>query len=368
MLFNKKLLAWFQENGRNLPWRGINDPYKIWLSEIILQQTRIEQGRDYYMRFTEQYPTVTHLANASEEEVLKTWQGLGYYSRARNLHASAQFIANQLNGQFPNSYEGLLQLKGVGKYTAAAIASFAYRLPYPVIDGNVYRFISRLYGIDTPIGTDAAYKQFETLLLKLIDKEQPDLFNHAMMDFGSTYCKPTGCNCKECIFQNECVAWKTQRVEFLPVKGNTVTIKHRWFYYYFIVWEQQGNQTTMLHRREGKDIWKGLYEFPLIETNHALTQKELHKQNSHIVSLIGNSEAQQIIISAPIKHQLTHRTIQATFIYLHMGSNIEVQLLEGEQKFSIEEAKKLPISRLIDIYTQQIHWMENETHKQLSDI
>ena len=230
-MFAKKLLTWYQEFGRKLPWRGIDNPYHIWLSEIILQQTRIEQGRSYYEHFVKEYPTVIDLARASEEKVLKSWQGLGYYSRARNLHAAAQYVADQLDGHFPDTYEGILALKGVGKYTAAAIASFAYRLPYPVIDGNVYRLVSRLYGIYTPIGTDQAYREFERLLLNLIDKERPDLFNQAIMDFGSIYCKPTGCDCENCIFSQECVAFRDGKVELLPVRSQKIAIKERFFYY-----------------------------------------------------------------------------------------------------------------------------------------
>ena len=194
-MFSQKIINWYQENGRSLPWRGIDNPYYIWLSEIILQQTRIEQGTKYYEHFVKEYPTIRHLADATEQQVLKSWQGLGYYSRARNLHATARHIAYDLDGAFPSTYKDILALKGVGRYTAAAIASFAFRLPYPVIDGNVYRLISRLYGIYTPIGTARAYREFEQLLGKLIDTQRPDLFNQAIMDFGSMYCKPSGCDC-----------------------------------------------------------------------------------------------------------------------------------------------------------------------------
>ncbi len=349
MSFAKKLLNWYEENGRRLPWRGIDDPYKIWLSEIILQQTRIEQGRDYYLRFTEQYPTVKHLADATEAEVLKTWQGLGYYSRARNLHASARYIAYERGGRFPDTYEEILKLKGVGRYTAAAIASFAFRLPYPVIDGNVYRFVSRMYGIDTPIGNDAAYRQFEQLLLKLIDRERPDLFNHAMMDFGSTYCKPTGCDCKGCIFAEECVARREDRVEFLPVKGKAVEVKSRWFYYYYIEWKASGERMTLMHCREGKDIWKGLYEFPLVETDHSLDNEELGRQHQQMLQRLGVKRPLSLTVSSPIKHQLTHRTIQATFVHIDLGDQSPLPL-DGEKAFNLEEAQRLPVSRLMEIY------------------
>ena len=196
-------MLWYETYGRDLPWRKTDNPYYIWISEIILQQTRIEQGLGYYARFVETFPTVADLAAASEQQVLKLWQGLGYYSRARNLHEAAKSIVSKHNGQFPDTYTNILQLKGVGKYTAAAIASFAFRLPYPVIDGNVYRVVSRVYGVYTPIGTQSAYKQFENILLRLIDQNRPDIFNQAIMDFGSTYCKTLSPDCVNCIFAEE---------------------------------------------------------------------------------------------------------------------------------------------------------------------
>ncbi len=229
MTFSTTIINWYESHGRTLPWRGIDDPYKIWLSEIILQQTRIEQGMSYYQHFIETYPTVQDLADASEEQVLKSWQGLGYYSRARNLHAAAKQIMTQYGGTFPSQYTDILSLKGVGRYTAAAIASFAFRLPYPVIDGNVYRLISRLYDIATPIGSNASYNEFEQLLLKLIDKERPDLFNQAIMDFGSIYCKPIGCQCETCIFASTCMARQRGKVSLLPVKGNAIKVKETFF-------------------------------------------------------------------------------------------------------------------------------------------
>ncbi len=354
MLFSKKILDWFSECGRTLPWRGIDDPYKIWLSEIILQQTRIEQGREYYFRFVEQYPTVVHLAQAEEEDVLKTWQGLGYYSRARNLHASARYIASELHGVFPTTYEGILKLKGVGRYTAAAIASFAYRMPYPVIDGNVYRFVSRLFGIDTPIGTDAAYKEFEELLARLIDKDRPDLFNHAIMDFGSTYCKPSGCDCDNCIFRNECVARKEGRVELLPVKGSATKVKTRWFYYIYISWNENDRAYSMMHRREGKDIWKGLYEFPLIETEVALTDEEATERGRQMAVSMGFDRIAGASIGAPVKHQLTHRTIVAAMVSIEAEGH--PKNLMGETAMAIDKAHNYPISRLMEIFTTKAGW------------
>ena len=348
-MFTQKLLNWYSENGRRLPWRETADPYPIWLSEIILQQTRIEQGRAYYERFLQEYPTVRHLADATEEQVLKTWQGLGYYSRARNLHAAAQHIAYDLGGQFPDTYEGILALRGVGRYTAAAIASFAFRLPYPVIDGNVYRFISRLYGIYTPIGTDAAYREFESLLKRLIDHERPDLFNQALMDFGSTYCKPTGCNCDECIFAQECVARRDGKVALLPVKPDKVQVKPRFFYYIEVLWPEGDETMTLVHRREAGDIWQGLYELPLLETAHPLTDDEALPHLRQQLAQWFGTEPHECIPGPCYRHQLTHRLITASFFkakYTQRPATIPQNLVT----VSLNEMKKLPVPRLIDKY------------------
>ncbi len=348
-MFTDKLLNWYHENGRRLPWRETDNPYYIWLSEIILQQTRIEQGRAYYERFLHEYPTLQDLADASEEQVLKTWQGLGYYSRARNLHAAARHMAYDLGGQFPDTYEGILALKGVGRYTAAAIASFAFRLPYPVIDGNVYRFISRLYGIYTPIGTDAAYKEFEHLLLRLIDRQRPDLFNQALMDFGSTWCKPTGCNCGECIFHEECVAFREGKVAMLPVKPQKTAVKQRYFYYFDIRWEENGIEMMLVHRREAGDIWQGLYELPLYETSEPLAEGTLEAKLTAILSQWFCSTPETLIKGLSYRHQLTHRTISALFLKAKYGSR-PTHIPEKYLPVSSLEAKKLPVPRLTDRY------------------
>ncbi len=349
MSFCYKIIDWYNEHQRTLPWRGIRDPYRIWLSEIILQQTRIEQGREYYEHFCHKYPTVQQLAAASEVEVLRSWQGLGYYSRARNLHATAKYIVENLDGRFPETYKEILALKGVGRYTAAAIASFAYKLPHPVIHGNGYRLISRLYGITTPIGTTASYKEFEQLLLRLIDREHPDLFNQAMMDFGSTYCKPTGCDCSNCIFANDCVAWKEGRVSLLPIKAQQVKVTNRYFYYLDIHWQQEGEEMTLLHQRTDKDIWKGLFEFPLIESDKPLSRKELKAHvEQHLASLIEQKPIRWEM-AGTYKHQLSHRTIHATFIAVYFGETTMPNQAR-ELTISRKELKKYPISRLIDKY------------------
>lgn len=351
-MFSEKIIRWFEENGRSLPWRGIRDPYRIWLSEIILQQTRIEQGRSYYERFVESYPTVIDLANASEEQVLKLWQGLGYYSRARNLHAAARHIAQNLNGEFPTTYEDVLALKGVGRYTAAAIVSFAYRQPYPVIDGNVYRVIARIFGITTPIATDAAYREFEQRLMQLIDKQRPDVFNQAMMDFGAIYCKPVGCDCQNCIFSSECVAWNTGRVSVLPVRPAAVKVRNRYFYYLDIRWQQGDQWNTFFHQRHGRDIWQGLYEYPLIEVDAPLTPEQVEIRIAEWLSLSCGSSASKVYVSASMTHKLTHQTIEAVFVRVELLS-VPQFCPDKERIVPCEALKSFPVPRLIDNYFQR---------------
>lgn len=348
-MFSEKILNWYAENGRDLPWRNTTNPYFIWLSEIILQQTRIEQGRNYYQHFITRYPTVTDLANASQEQVLKSWQGLGYYSRARNLHAAARHIAYDLNGVFPSTHKDILSLKGVGKYTAAAIASFAFRLPYPVIDGNVYRLISRIYGIYTPIGTDQAYKEFEQKLLHLIDRDRPDLFNQAIMDFGSVYCKPTGCDCPNCIFSQECIAYRQGKVDLLPVRPQKIEVKERHFYYIDV----NDSHSRLMQQRQHGDIWQGLYELPLIETPSPLIGDQLTQQVSQQLQEWFGQPPQKLTIGPELKHQLTHRTIKAQFL---VAKYTRIPSKKPQNMISVtpEEQKSLPISRLIDRYLSKL--------------
>ncbi len=352
MAFLQKIYAWYDDFGRTLPWRGIDDPYRIWLSEIILQQTRIEQGRDYYYRLIEAFPTVADLAAASEEQVLRLWQGLGYYSRARNLHAAAIYIMNECGGVFPSTYEGILKLKGVGRYTAAAIASFAFRLPTPVIDGNVYRFISRLDGIDTPIATDTAYKEFEALLLKRIDRRRPDRFNAALMDFGSLQCKPQP-DCSDCPFAADCVALRTGRVALLPVKAPKVKPKDRWFYYFDLRWMENDMEYTVIEQRDGKDIWRGLYQFPLLETEKELSEDQLQTEVSRYIAENFHIPISNFHSSDPLRHQLTHRTIHARFLYAELPDRPPV-FPQKTRVIAMDEIKKIPVSRLIDRYLQSL--------------
>lgn len=348
MAFSDKLAAWYADHGRTLPWRGIDDPYRIWLSEIILQQTRIEQGRDYWVRFVEAFPTVADLAAASEQQVLRLWQGLGYYSRARNLHAAARYIMDVCGGTFPSTYEGIRRLKGVGRYTAAAIASFAYRLPYPVIDGNVYRFISRLRGIATPIGTDAAYTEFEAVLRAQMDRTRPDRFNAALMDFGSLQCRPQP-DCTQCPFATECTALATGRVALLPVRLPKAPPADRWFYYF----DLRCGDGIVLHQRTARDIWRGLWELPLMETPHELPPDRLSAAAAGFVHDTFGIAPPRLDPVASFRHQLTHRTVHALFLRTVLPA--PPSPLPGNMRIAtLEETKKIPVSRLIDRYLQTL--------------
>lgn len=349
MTFAEKLVAWYHENKRDLPWRRSRDPYFIWLSEIILQQTRVEQGFSYYLRFIEYYPTVKDLALATEDEVLKLWQGLGYYSRARNMHATARHIVSTLNGVFPNTYEGLRALKGVGDYTAAAIGSIAFNLPVPVVDGNVLRFMTRLFGIKEPINLHSTHKMVREIILEMIPADDPGSFNQAMMEFGAMFCKPSNPDCKRCLFSLECDAYSHQMVDQLPVKTKPPQRRIRYFHY--LVMFSSDRRSVILKRREGKDIWHGLYDFPLIETSEPLTLESLTTRREWKRLTTVNTQG-EVRIAAHQHHILTHQTIVAVFYEL-IGDATPV-----DDHFWIEVAdyKRYPVPRLIDRYLQ------NSTH------
>lgn len=263
MAFSKILINWYSNNKRELPWRQTKSPYSIWMSEIILQQTQIVQGLPYYEAFLKEFPSIFHLANAPESQVLKLWQGLGYYSRARNLHATAKYIVSELNGEFPNTYTELIKLKGVGDYTASAIASICFNEPTAVVDGNVYRVLSRHFGIDTPINSSNGAKVFKQLAQQLIDKNNPAEFNQAIMEFGAVQCRPQNPNCSVCPFQDTCVARRDHRISELPVKIKAAKAKKKYFNFLVIL---SNDNKTVLEKRKGKGIWQNLYQFPLIET------------------------------------------------------------------------------------------------------
>lgn len=309
--FADTLLNWNKHhNTRQMPWKGEKDPYLIWLSEIILQQTRVEQGLPYFEAFKTRYPTVGHLAAAPADEVMRLWQGLGYYSRARNLHHTAKHVQQELGGSFPNNFEGLKKLKGVGEYTAAAIASFAFGEPRAVVDGNVIRVLARVFGIGTPFDTTEGKKEFAHLAQKLIDVQQPGAYNQAIMDFGATVCTPQNPLCGECPLCKYCKALKNDRVEELPVRKNRVAVKERYFNYLFI---SNGKQ-LFIEKRTDKDIWNDLYQLPLIETPKPLIKGIHGAVQAHLPGLSFEIRG----YSKPFTQQLTHRKIHARFIELEL--------------------------------------------------
>jgi A/G-specific adenine glycosylase len=275
MNFTNTLIRWYLENKRDLPWRKTDNPYLIWLSEIMLQQTRVAQGMPYFLSFTTNFPTVFDLAAANEEQVLKLWQGLGYYSRARNLHKTAQFVATELFGVFPDNYNDLLKLKGIGEYTAAAIASFSYNEVVPVVDGNVFRVLSRYFDVETDIASASAKKEFAALAFELLPKDNPALFNQAIMEFGALQCVPKSPNCGICVFNDSCAALQKMKVDQLPVKSKKLKVRNRFFNYLVV---SDDNDNTIIQKRTAKGIWHNLYEFPLIETEKAEDFENITKQ------------------------------------------------------------------------------------------
>lgn len=327
-----------------MPWKGEKNPYLIWLSEIILQQTRVEQGWKYYERFKKQYPTIIDLANAPEDEVMKMWEGLGYYSRARNLHSTAQFVAQTNDGVFPSTYKDVLALKGVGPYTAAAICSFAYNLPYAVVDGNVYRFLSRYFGISTPIDSTEGKKQFAILAQELLDKKEPGIYNQAIIDFGASVCKPKNPNCKTCPFNEACKAYAEQLVANYPVK--TKKIKKKTRYFNFLILEFEGKQ--WIQKRLKKDIWRNLYSFPLIESDQLLTLEQIFESNFW-TSFTPKKNARLVSKKGPFKQQLTHQTIIANFWKFKLSQAFTISE-ENAIAISSNSISKYAFPQIIDLY------------------
>lgn len=307
--FGNKLIDWYKENKRDLPWRNTVDPYRIWISEIILQQTRVVQGYDYFLRFIRRFPDVESLAEAAEDEVMKYWQGLGYYSRARNLHAAAK----SMNGVFPDTYEGVRALKGVGDYTAAAICSIAYGLPYAVVDGNVYRVLSRYFGVSTPIDSTQGRKEFAALAQELLNKQYPGLYNQAIMDFGALQCTPASPNCLFCPLSDSCAALAHGLVNRLPVKQNKIKTRNRYFTYIYV----RMGAYTFLTKRDKNDIWKGLYELPVIETDTPLNGTEGLLCHELFLAFIGKVTPISIrLVKQGVKHVLSHQILYADFYEL----------------------------------------------------
>ena len=319
MHYSNILIRWYLENKRDLPWRKTDNPYLIWLSEIMLQQTRVAQGTPYFISFTINFPTVFDLAEANEEQVLKLWQGLGYYSRARNLHKTAQFVATELSGVFPDNYNDLLKLKGVGEYTAAAIASFSYNEAVPVVDGNVFRVLSRYFDVETDIASASAKKEFAALAFELMPKDNPALFNQAIMEFGALQCVPKSPNCGVCVFNESCAALQKKKVDQLPVKSKKLKVLNRFFNYLVV---SDDNDNTIIQKRTAKGIWHNLYEFPLIETEKdedfenitKQIQSDSFKENNPSVSELAK-QIKRILEYNPesIIHKLSHQHLHIKF-------------------------------------------------------
>ena len=385
MKFSGRIIQWYLLNKRDLPWRETKDPYAIWLSEVILQQTRVDQGLSYYHRFLMAFPKVNDLADAEEFEVMKLWQGLGYYSRARNLHSTAKSIVEKHGGVFPNRYEDIIALKGIGPYTAAAIASFAFGLPFATVDGNVYRILSRIFGLEIPIDSTIGKKQFAQLGNELLDKTQPGLFNQAMMELGALICSPKNPQCDICPFRKDCKAKALGLIDVLPVKEKKVKVKERVFHYLVM----SDEKLVIMKRRGAGDIWQGLFDFPVIEDMKPLNNAELIKvvlEKGWVRGLKKGGEEPRIdggydrngggasgggasggkhglsgkggkgkrngaefnltLLAGPIKHILTHQHIQAYFYKVQLNNLIKIE--PGWTKVQLKAVHELPIPRLID--------------------
>ena len=344
--------GWYEKNLRELPMRQTRDPYRTWVAEVILQQTRMDQGLPYLNKFLRAFPDVRALASAPEDEVLRLWQGLGYYSRARNLHASARYIVDQLGGEMPASYDSLLKLKGVGKYTAAAIASWCYMEPVAAVDGNVARVIARLFGIRKAINSPAGEKEVQELAEDLLDRNNPGRHNQAMIELGALLCLPKAPRCMECPLEANCEARQQGSVDQIPVKLKSKKPSERWFYYYVII---AGRETILVQRGE-KDIWEGLYEPPMMESRGPRSEEEMVQQMLPLVlqeqdAAYGKAARRIREISAPFRHQLSHQTIHARFL------QVELELLphplpQKWQAVPLGELDRYAMPRLIHRYLE----------------
>jgi len=346
-VFAKRIIKWYKENRRDLPWRNTKEPYFIWLSEIILQQTRVEQGIDYYYRFIEAFPSITELAEAEEEQVLKLWQGLGYYSRARNLHTTAKNIVENYKGVFPKEHSKILALKGVGQYTAAAIASFSFGQNYPVVDGNVFRVLSRVFEIKTPIDSTSGNKEFYALAGLLMQNVEPDTFNQSIMEFGALQCKPKAPACNKCTLSDICLAYEKNLINELPVKSKSIKKRDRYFNYFIV----EHNGALLLKKREEKDIWQSLYDFPLLETDILVDETEVLESKEWRNSF-GKQEYIINSVSKIVKHVLSHQQIHARFWEISTNGPLprNTKLFKESIIIKKHELKKYPIPRLLEKY------------------
>ncbi len=343
--FQHNLYKWYSCNKRNLPWRKTTDPYKIWISEIILQQTRIVQGINYYNRFVDEFPTVFDMALASEDQVLKLWQGLGYYTRARNLHFTAKVIVERFNGVFPADFETILSLRGIGNYTAAAIASIAFNLPFAAVDGNVYRVLCRFFGISTPIDSEPGKSEIQQIATSLIPADNAGFHNQALMEFGALQCVPKLPDCVSCPLVNTCYAANHNLVELLPVKTKKIKQTTRYFYYYII----ENKNTILLERRTANDIWKNLYQFPLIESERELSDPEILNLK---IPFLKCEDVHLKSVSPAVKHILTHQTIYARFIQIEN----ETDCLNHNNFIQVnkKDIYKFAVPKLLETYLKKI--------------
>ncbi len=386
MNFAFDLIAWYQANKRDLPWRNIDNPYFIWLSEVILQQTRVIQGMPYYLRFVATYPTIEAMAAAEEKDILRLWQGLGYYSRARNMHHAAKIIVNEHEGKFPDTYKALKKLKGIGDYTASAVASFAFDEKVAVVDGNVFRVLSRVFGVEDDILSTKGKKAFAELAKTLLPDTQVNSYNQAIMEFGALYCKPSSPDCPSCIFQGSCVAFATKKQDILPIKAKKAQVKKRYLHYLVL---EYANKLLLKERLEG-DVWQGLYDFALVEKN---TEKEIVKEIitepiTEITPQITPEIDLKTIIDAKIKelpllvlggtqsivvdsfdkeiifvresqtylHKLTHQTMYVTFSHLKTQDAVFAEAMAteiGGNFYELADIQELPKPILIDNYLKE---------------
>ncbi|WON95887.1 A/G-specific adenine glycosylase [Sphingobacterium sp. UGAL515B_05] len=346
MIFGEELQAWYQLHKRDLPWRETKDAYKIWLSEIILQQTRVEQGLPYYLRFVERFNTVVDFANADEDDILHLWQGLGYYSRGRNMHKAARIVRDQYNGVFPVDYKTLLSLPGIGEYTAAAISSFANNEAQAVLDGNVFRVLARYYGIETPINSTEGKKIFTALAKENLDQNHPALYNQAIMDFGAIHCKPKQPLCEQCMFRLSCYALTRDEVDQLPVKLKGKASKDRYFNYFIL----RDNDKILMSKRGEGDVWQNLYEFPLLESNHTMDIPEI-LEDDWFVSYFGHGTHLNIL-QKQTKHILSHQNIYATFFEVRLKGDL-IQKKSNWDYVILKDLDKLAKHKLIFTFLER---------------
>jgi len=345
--WRQKLLVWYDAYKRDLPWRNIKDPYKIWLSEVILQQTRVNQGWEYYLRFIKKYPTVQALASAPEHDVLKLWQGLGYYSRARNLHEAAQFIVKEHHGKFPKDYDSIRALKGVGEYTAGAVASIAFNLPFPAVDGNVMRVYSRLFGITTPIDSTEGKKKLYEVAAELVPAKNPGTYNQAVMELGALICLPSNPVCEDCPVREACYAYSHKKIQDFPVKQNKTKQRSRYLNYLVITHVDK----MLIRLRKGKDIWQGLHDFPLIESSKPLTSTSFVKDKKW-EEIIHLSKPVIKDVSDEHVHILSHQKLFARF-YAIVIKGKTTKIPAGCFWIKIKDIENYAVPKLIDLYIRK---------------